>query len=220
RTAATHVAAAVGQISAAAGDLATERRRRLETAADVAAESNRLASILSMLRAGPTDRGSVVGNFVKRHVRESGVPIVLLVLSAALVGATGPGGWRLVLALVPGGCAVCGLAWIRTKRARRLLGFGHRVRAAVAALVGVPEELERETRSAAAAVAEQAAAVAQTGTSIEQLAASARTIAGSVAGVTEAAAATRETVLALEQTVDGIADHSHRLTEASRSVGD
>src|SRR5579884_147765 len=220
RAAAGHVAAAVHQISASADALAAERQHRADTAASVAAESSRLSSILSVLRAGPTDRGSVVGNFVKRHLRESGVPIALLGLTTALVVAGVPRGWLLALALVPGVAAVCGLGWIRAKRARRLLGFGDRVRAAVASLGGVPDELERQTRSASAAVAEQAAAVAQTGTSVEQLAASAGTIAASVAGVTDAAVETRETVLALESTVDGIAAHSHRLTDASRSVGE
>jgi methyl-accepting chemotaxis protein len=218
RVGAGQVAAAVSQISTSTARLAEDRSRLAGMVKSFLGVSTELVPILSVLGAGPNDRGTVVGRFVRRHVRESGLPILLLGLTAALLEVQAPRGMVLAAMLVPGALGVCGLAVIRVKRASRLLAFGGRVRTAVAELSPAPGQLHGSATSGAAAASEQATAIAQAAATVEELAVTARTIAEHARGVHAAAAETKATMVELQETVETIAARAHQLDESSHRI--
>lgn len=217
--AAAQVAGALAQISGAASEIAADQSRRADLAVAVVATSDRLVSIvLDRLGAGSSDTASVLKQFARRHARESGLPVALVLASLALAKSHSGTQASHVVALACGVFGILSILWFRARNAPRLLAFGANVRAAITELAPIPAQLERQAHEAARVATEQAAAVAEAAASVGQLASMAATIATRSHRVAEAASETRATMIELQETVDSIATHSHELADRSRLI--
>jgi len=219
RSAAEQVAAVVGEIRAAAERLALERERHSELAARLDERAGALAG--SMAHFGAADRRTLLlPGYVRRQLRESGVPFLLMGVTAYLVSTLSRRGLVIAAELAPGVLGAVYMAGARFYRVRRLRGFGVKTRAAVVEL----ESLCVEARSAAtrtgASANEQSAAVAQISATISELAATASAIAGSSRSVAEAAGATEDTLEQLRETVESISKRARALGDSSARIGE
>src|ERR1051326_2424297 len=118
KTAAEQVATVVAQIRVAAEALAADREQQSETAGRLAERANDLVESLNVLGA-VEGRTNLPPGFVRRQLRETGIPLVLIGLSASFVGSFTHRSGMLVWELAPGGLGALCMAGARVYRARR-----------------------------------------------------------------------------------------------------
>jgi methyl-accepting chemotaxis protein len=217
KAAATETASAITQIHAAAQQVSLDGERRAESANRIQAETEALVSMLTVLGGGPHQRHRVSGNFIRRDLRESGIPMLILAVSVATLTYVHGGAW-IALASLPAAAALAMLASLRTSRARRFHRFGDRIRGSVRVLGEAVGEVEASSAGAATAAGEQSAAVAEVLAATEEVASSARAIAPSLAEVHRSAGRTQETLAQLDETLAAIAARAEALAGRSRAV--
>ena len=219
KTAAEQVAAVVGQIRVAAEALAADREQQSETAAHLDERASELAKSVRHLGAVEGHTNLPPG-YVRRQLRETGLPLVLIALSTSFVGSFAHRSGMLAWELAPGAAGAVFMAAARLYRVRRLLGFGARTRAYVAELGLMAVEARAAGAGTATAASEQSAAVAEISATIRQLATTAAAIADNSRSVAAAASRTAETMLEMQETVDSIAERSRVLGESSQQIGE
>jgi methyl-accepting chemotaxis protein len=217
RTAAAHVAEAMAQIRTATAELRDDGATAAATARRIGDETRDLVEMLTVLGGGPHQRHRAAGNFVRRDLRESGLPLVLLLVTGILLPRAHGAGW-ITGAALPGAVAVAVLALVRLSRARRFHRFGDRMRSSVQVLGRAVEEIDASTAGSATAATEQSAAVAEVSATIAQLAAASSAIASSSTTIADSARRTVETMEQLEATVGSIADRARALLASSERI--
>jgi methyl-accepting chemotaxis protein len=173
--------------------------------------------MLTVLGGGPHQRHRVAGNFIRRDLRESGIPMLMLAVSVAALTVVHGGAW-IALASLPAAAALAMLASLRFSRARRFHRFGDRIRGSVRVLGEAVGEVEASSAGAATAAGDQSAAVAEVLAATEEVASSARAIAPSLAEVHLSAGHTQETVAQLDETLAAIGARAEALAGRSRAV--
>jgi len=217
RSAAAQVTAAVTQIQVAADELREDGAKAAATAQRIGDETRDLVAMLTVLGGGPHQRHRAAGNFVRRDVRESGLPLALLAATALLVTHV-HGPLPLAAGALPGSVAVAILATLRLSRARRFHRFGDRIRGSVRMLAHAVEEIDGGNAKSAAAAAEQSAAVGEVSATIAELAAASTAIASSSTTIADSARRTVETMEQLQATAEAIADRAHALQAGSQRI--
>ena len=219
KTAAQQVATVVADIRTAAERLATDREQQAEMAGQLSDHADDLVRAIRVLGAvdGHT---SLPPGFVRRQLRETGAPLVLILATAVLVSSFPHDPGALAAELAPGVVGALFMAGARIYRARRFLRFGKRCRSSVAQLAALAEQTRTAGSGTAVAAAEQSAAVTEISATIRQLAATATAIADNSRTVATAAQQTAETMLEMQETVDSIAERSRVLGESSQQIGE
>jgi methyl-accepting chemotaxis protein len=217
KAAAAETASAITQIHAAARQVSLDGQRRAESANRIQAETEALVSMLTVLGGGPHQRHRVSGNFIRRDLRESGGPMLLLGVTVATLALVHGGVW-IALGSLPGAAALAILISLRLSRARRFHRFGDRIRGSVRVLGEAVGEVEASSAGAATAAGEQSAAVAEVLAATEEVASSARAIAASLADVRQSAGHSQETVGQLDETLGAIGARAEALAGRSRAV--
>jgi methyl-accepting chemotaxis protein len=220
QSAAQQVAAAVTQIRTSADHLAADRERRSQTTRELSEQARQLAEILTVLGGRPEQTTRAAGNFVRRDLRETGLPLLSIAIGAALMVASGGDGWLFALGVLSDALALTALALLRLSRSRRFHRFGDRIRASVASLSAVVADVGDAATENVEAASQQSAAVAETSATIDELAATAASIAHNSSDIAGAAQQTSETMQHMQATVESIAQRSLALGESSQKIGE